>query len=525
MKRERTLKRQFNLTLLLILVTITIVSGIIQYFIIDKQVEDNVKREATNIGHSIKQGIEETNLASRAIEQQIDYKLESISERIGDHLPKNQADITEEQLQELKEEMNVAGIDIFAEVENDIAVVKTTEPAELGFSMASLGEELYLQFQNFLHEKKVDAPTIYSYQSDDTFILYTAQSGSREEPEFFKYSYYHEKGTDYIISVFIEANEVYQFTQSVGPETWIQQVLQTNELAKEIAVLNPLVFKDPSLAEAMYPPLEKIVYGNYTYKVEDEVIIKMLEESKSVSRLDEHNGNKIYKMFIPINDGNVIYVAMDYEKMSAPFTTYSFILISFGFISLLVLFFMTTRFFNRIYENITKIKTQIKSLEKGDFTARSHVKNFGELGQLSVSANKMAQTLNDVLSQTREKAVQTERYAYMLESEADNSVDKVYVMSMEYTSETRESLDELLYLIEKLENYLQTINTDDSKAILAKVVDMRELVKVRSSVSTEMTITLADVLKSLHGQSAALTDIAKDLLESMETFNLDANEK
>ncbi|WP_337019565.1 methyl-accepting chemotaxis protein [Oceanobacillus massiliensis] len=523
-KRNRTLRQQFNLKLFIILVSITVISGILQFYIINRQVNTNVTHEAETISNTMEQGIKETDLASRAIEQQIDYRIELISEGIGEQLPNNYEDVSTEMLNKVKDQMGISGVDIFTYDENDIiSVVKSTEPDEIGFTLKGISDEGHTDQENLLSGEEFELMTPASYSAENIVVLYTAQSGSREEPQFFKYAYYHKPGTDYIVSPFIEADEVYKFTEEVGPASWIENVVSKHEYAKEAAVLDPRVFADPSLAEAMYPPLEKVVYGDYEYVTDDQVLVNMAENPERITRIDEHDGEKIYKMFIPYDDGRVIYVALDYDKMSAPFKNYSLILIGFGFASLVILYLTTTRFFNKIYSNISKIISQIKSLEKGDFTARSDVSDIGELGKLSESANKMAGTLNKVLTHTREQAIQTERHAYLLESEADNSVDKVYTMSVEATTEAREKTDDINYIIEEMEKHL----TEDAKdqELRMHLAKVRELVQTQSNSTTEMTITLSDLLKSLHGQSSSLSDISKKLLKNLEEFQLNDSQK
>ncbi len=107
-----------------------------------------------------------------------------------------------------------------------------------------------------------------------------------------------------MINPYIEANEVYQFTQEVGPDSWIKKVLSENKYAKEIAVLDPRVFEDPSLAEKMYPPLKKIVYGTYNDQTQEDeqILVQMDKSAQRVSYVQKFNGEKLYKMFIPFDE-------------------------------------------------------------------------------------------------------------------------------------------------------------------------------------------------------------------------------
>ncbi|MDC3414981.1 methyl-accepting chemotaxis protein [Aquibacillus sp. 3ASR75-11] len=522
--KNKTLRKQFVTRMLIVLISITVISGAIQFYLSYGQVEQNVENEAMMIGQSIEQGITETDLAERAIEQQIDYKLEDTSERIGELLPEKAADISNSDLIKVNEKVKIAGIDIFKKEDGVISVSNSTDPEEIGFTLKGISEEGNNALEQLLMEEKPNGRGIASYINDNIVILYTAQAGSREEPQFFKYAYYHQPGTDYIISAFIEANEVYQFTQEVGPSAWIEKVLTGSEFSKEIAILDPRVFADPSLAERMYPPLKKVVYGKYTFRNDEKLLIDLLKSPKRVSYIDNNNGEKIYKMFIPYDEGRVIYIALDYEKMSAPLKNNSLLLIVFGFLALLLLFIITARFFSDIYNNIAKIINQIKSLEKGDFTSRSHVEDGGELSDLSKTTNKMAETLNKLIGETREQATETERHAYLLEAEANNSVEKVYSMSVDTTTTSREAIEEIDYFLNELEGYLQQEEGEKAKSILGKVDEVREQIRAGTNSTTEMTITLADLLKSLHNQSASLSDISKKLLKNMAQFELNTDE-
>ncbi|MFB5087022.1 methyl-accepting chemotaxis protein [Psychrobacillus sp. PGGUH221] len=521
MTKNKTLKQQFIIKMLLVVVSIATVSGLIQFYFLYQEVKLNVENEAQMISQSIEQGIKSTDLAERAIEQQIDYKIESISQRISERLPNKEIDITNQVLQEISKDMNITGISIFAKENDKVTVFKSSEPEEIGFSLEGLSKEGDATLHQLLNEVKPENFGITSYINDNTVVLYTAQAGSRDKPEFFKYAYYHKPGTDYIISIFIEANEVYQYTEKVGPHVWIENLLKENEYAKEIAVLNPRVYADPSLAEKIYPPLEKVVYGKYNYTNDEKAIIRMIEHPEKTSYLQDVKGEKIYKIFIPYDEGRVIFIALDYEKMSAPLKNHSLILIIFGFLSLIVLFFVSTRFFSGIYRNIEKIIKQIKSLEKGDFTVQSTVNGGGELDDLSKTTNKMAITLNNVMSETLQQANHTQKLAYILEAEATKSVEEIYTISMQTTSGAREITEDLEYSITQIITILQDSKDEKAKVILAHIEEIRQYVKKGTNSATEMTISLANILTSLQNQSVSLSTVSKKLFNSMKQFELD----
>lgn len=525
--KKKSLRSQFVVKIFAVLLIIAAISGIIQVGYMKEQTRIDVDNKAALIAQSIEQGLIETDLASQSIEHQIDLKMESNSRHIGDRLKDSKWEtITREQLLKLKDELGLSGITLLARnpTKDDIIGVQSTEKQEIGFSIKNFSESGYQNFNRLLNNKAPVSDGFYSYVTKNLIVLPISQSGSHEEePQFFKYAYYYKPGTNYIIAPYIQANEVHQFTNKVGPDTWISTFMKENSYVKEIGVLNPRVFADPGLETKIYPPLKKVVYGTYNMAnaQDNEVLKGMVKTPKKTTYTQQWNDEKIYKMFLPMNENRVIYIALDYGEMSGPLYRHSVILILSGLLSLFALFLLTTRFFNQIYANIQRIQTQIKLLEAGDFTAKSKVRDHGELGDLSESANRMVATLNRVLADTSEQAVKAQRLALMLEAEANQSVQKMYTLSMETTIHAREQLDEIMYFLEKVERYLGSLpENDHTKEIIEKVYTMRQMAKERTAVTTDMTITLSDLLKSLHSQSTELSDLSNGLLQNISKFKL-----
>jgi methyl-accepting chemotaxis protein len=326
-----------------------------------------------------------------------------------------------------------------------------------------------------------------------------------------------------MINPYIKADEVSQFIQKVGPDSWIAKVDAENPYVMEVAVLTPQVFVDPTLEQKLYPPVKKIVNGQFQLQSEaDGTLLRQLAEhpEKRIS-IQKIGGKKVYKMFLPIQNNQVIYIAMDYGKMSAPLYRHSLILIIFGLLSLIALFILAARFFNTIYRNIQQIIKQIKRLEVGDFTAQSSVTGGGELSALSDSANTMADAVSRLLKATQEKATMAQKLSVLMETDANQSVEKVYTMSMETTATARESAEEFHELLNQVERGLR--GGEDRPAAneaLAHLDRIREMTNRHNSDTAEMTITLADLFKSLHNQSSELSDLSDSLLNHLAHFKL-----
>ncbi|WP_284036402.1 methyl-accepting chemotaxis protein [Neobacillus sp. 114] len=528
-KASSTLKRQFTTRMLIVLIIILSCSSVFQYVYLSKKIESDVALEANKVSESIEQGINETDVASKAIELQLDLKLKIIAQRINDRLgDKPLEEVTNEELLSLSKEFGVAGITLLQDMDKDhgITGVKSTQPSDIGFSFKQfLGEDSYgYQTLNSLyHGKKIDG-TFETYIDKNTYMLPIAPSGSNnKKPTFFKYGYYKPDDKDYIINPFLEANEVYHFTQEVGPNNWIKKVLDSNKNVKEIAVLTPKVYADPSLVKAKTETWKKVDYGNFKLETQKDrdTLVKLAKGPKRVAYISKQGGKTFYKVFIPVTDGKVIYVGLDYDLLSKPLKSMSLILLIFSLLSLLALFILSTSFFSNIYKNIQAIISQINLLEAGDFTARSTVIDKGELRDLSASINHMAETLSHVLKDTTKQAEKVQSLALTLKAETDDSVEKVYELSIDLTSNAREDNFDIADFLDLVEEKLNMVEqTEDINNLIQRVKHIRDLSDNRSESTTDITITMSDLIKSLQAQSVELSKISSTLFKNMYKFKL-----
>lgn len=527
MKTEsRSLRAQFLIRTFITLMIIVMIAGTVQFFYIKQQVAKDVQRKSLILSESVEQGIAETKSASTSIEHQIDLRLLSYATRISYRLGDQPlSSITNEELKSISKELGVTGITLFGKKKNDIVGVKATDPSEIGFSFKKIGyPDGYRDLNSLYYNRKVARQTHPTYNSKIMYALPISQSGSHgNKPTFFKYAYYHAPGTDYIINPYIEANEVYQFTNKVGPNTLINKMEEKFPFVKEIGVLEPTVFKNPELAKKLYPPLKKVAYGKYTYKdsKDKQIMLDILKGKKSMTEYIKSYGHeKVYKMFIPTKDGQVIYIALDYSQLSKSLSRSSIILIVSGIASLLALFFITARFFNEIYVKIRLIIDQIKRLESRDLTAKSNIYGVSELTELSEGLNSMVDSWNESVRHTKQQADKTQKLSVLLEAEASNSVEKMFEMSTESTMKSREQLYEINEFLDDLKEILTVYNFKEKEKTLEKIEEMKIVANDRTYATTNMTIALSDLIKSLQGQSAELSEISNALLKSMDKFKL-----
>lgn len=418
----------------------------------------------------------------------------------------------------IKEELGLSDISLFVRKDDNFVVVRATDPEEIGFTFdqPDIVQSTEVMFRN----EDPDVPGLYTEKG--LVVLPIMRSEVREN-NYYKYAYYHPEGADFLINPYITADEVYKFTEEVGPNSWIEKMKDENTYIKEIAVIDPQVVQNPELEENFYPPLKKIVYGDYHYESEGdkEVFINMIESPAKQSFVQIVNGERVFKLFYPTENNQVIMLVLDYKEMTGPIIRHSLILFISGIISLIALFLLTVRFFNKLYGNINRISNQIEALEEGDLTVQSTINDGSELGRLSETTNRMVDRLNKLVKDTQEQAMKTQRLSVLLEAEASQSVEKMYELSTEATIKSREQLYDITAFLDEVIDALVPYKEDENvQSVVNKIDLMREVANERTAATTDMTITLSDLLKSLHGQSSELSDISNTLLGQMGKFKL-----
>jgi diguanylate cyclase len=370
----RSLQKRFLFEVMTVLLVITVFSGYLQFVFLRDQKNNQINVEATMIAQSIQQGIRETNLASKSIEHQIDLKMILNTQLIAKELQGKALDhISNQELEKIREQMGVSGITLFAMVDGEVKGVKATDPKEIGFSFKKYGYEK--EVEELLRGEK---PIVEgAYTEKNIMALPVVKSGShKDSPIFYKYVYYHPPGAAYFINPYTEANEVYQLTNEVGADSWIQNFYKENPYVKEIGVLNMKVIEDPTLESRPYPPMKRVEHGSYLYQdPQDAQILKSISLHRRVATsIQKVAGSDVYKIFLPTDDNHLVYIAFDYNKMLETLYGHSTIILISILVSLLALFVLTARFFKRIKEAEEKIRYMAYHDELTDLPNRRMLK-------------------------------------------------------------------------------------------------------------------------------------------------------
>jgi Histidine kinase-, DNA gyrase B-, and HSP90-like ATPase len=277
--------------------------------------------------NNVKSSIESTNQAETYFHYLLARGLQKASVAIKNALPPDINQVKSEQLVELAEELDLEGISLFVQKDNDIVVEKSSSPKEVGLSTKDWNE-WYIMFSQLMEEKNVKLipgfgeklPNFWSGPIDT----------STANPELItKWGYFYDGTTNYMINPYVDDELIKGFQKSAGIERTILRNIGDNPFLLEVSVLNSRVLKEGEKTHkdtnVVWLSDRMLVYGSYKYKEDKDKgnTIKAIETFQPVTEISVFNNKKVLKHYIPVSfkgrdvdnlkDDMVIIVTSDYE--------------------------------------------------------------------------------------------------------------------------------------------------------------------------------------------------------------------
>ncbi|MFD2910439.1 HAMP domain-containing protein [Jeotgalibacillus terrae] len=186
---------------------------------------------------------------------------------------------------------------------------------------------------------------------------------------------------------------------------------------------------------------------------------------------------------------------------------------------LILLIILISKFFNRVAIHIQKLINQVSALEGGDLTVKNDIDDQGELRKLSVSMNRMTDRLNYLLKKASGYTSQAERMSVMLEKETKETARRMSELTVESAMMARHESEEVTHMLKDAERFVRIYAPPkDADKYLEKISLMRHHVQSKSEAATEITITISDLLHSLHSQAESLAETSQEMTELIDTF-------
>ncbi|TFE03963.1 hypothetical protein [Jeotgalibacillus salarius] len=488
MTKYTPLRKQFLYWTFAAVIIVGIIGAVIHMLLVNEQIDRQTETSADEIEKELLSRFDQTETALLLLEEELDEKMLAQVRLIASEIGELEGSkITRDQLLLYKEEFGLDGVTVFQEAGNDVTGTVTTEAGDENFSLKEAG----------YYEAAID---VLRSEGSTTLISSETVAGTNiTHDKQHKYAYYRPENADYLLNIYVEAEDITAYLDQAGPEALI------NEMKNHLSVMEE---------GALY----ELTESGWTLAAGTDVTMSE-DLAELIGSTNRTGGDSYYKLFFPVNDSYAAYVSLDRSEISGPIYRNSLIVMALRLLPLILFIILISKFFNRIADNIQKLINQVSGLEGGDLTVKNDIDDTGELRKLSVSMNKMSHRLNSMLKKASGYTTQTQRMSVILEKETKETARRLSELTVESALMARHENEEVSHLLKDAERFIKLYAPpEETDKYLEKVNLMMLHVHTKSVAATEVTITISDLLDSLHSQASDLAETSQEMMEVIDTF-------
>lgn len=300
------------------------------------QIQAREREDIAAITRVIQLAIRNSDAAVKEIERSVDLRLYNASLYLARELKGRRIEtISQQELERLRDKLKLTHISLFVRQGEDIVVAKSTDPKEIGLSFKHWGY-WFQAFNQLFALKQVDVGKGFYLP----YYWAGPVSLSDADGKYYKYAYYYDGTTAFIINPFISEQEIKALSAHSRPGKLIESLLNANEHLVEIAVINlPAYFNDkPKVIE---PERDlPVLYGANKFSLpQDRTYFRqVLNTGQPVHSSFKHQGKDYEKHYIPLDNNRVLAVVVDKQPQQKLFVRIKGFLLSVtGIIYLLVM--------------------------------------------------------------------------------------------------------------------------------------------------------------------------------------------
>lgn len=309
----RNIRIIFFITCLLVLFII----NFFYYYISAENFKSNQDEKIDLVINNTVNSIEMYNKSEDFFNNSLSNKLKHSSSKIKDSLPKNINDISNERLEMLSKQFNMAEISLLLKTNDTFTIVKSSDERNIGITTKSF-EKTQEQLDKLYQLKSIGHKDIYGESSD--FFWSSPIDYIDFNPRILsKLGFYYDGDTNYIVNVAINEEVIKDFKNHSGIEEYIKEMKNSNEFINGIAVVNTDYLHSDDEKNSQYG----ILYGEDNYQCDSDFrnIQKAIENNEKVEDLIFINGKKILKKYVPtsslnksdLEDNIIIIITSDYD--------------------------------------------------------------------------------------------------------------------------------------------------------------------------------------------------------------------
>jgi hypothetical protein len=267
-------------------------------YLVRNKLETYQSEEIEQVTKVVAFGVESTGRSTETIENQMEKKLLTASKEIAKELRGEMMEgISKEDLLELTRQWDLYGISLFVRQGDDIVVAQSSEEQEVGLSSKDWGY-WFTAFNQLMSGEKVTVEKGYGTEH----FWVGPISRSEWENKYYKYAYYYDGTTPFMINPYILDEDIYSLTFHSGTTQMIEKIVNENRDIEEIAVMNAPAWLKGSQNILIEPLIDRpVLYGTHHYELaEDEARIhEVLESGLPAAVTFQSEGKKMRKFYRP----------------------------------------------------------------------------------------------------------------------------------------------------------------------------------------------------------------------------------
>ncbi|MDQ0158251.1 hypothetical protein [Alkalibacillus salilacus] len=319
-----------------VIVTVAFLVGAL---ILQSRITTFQEDQANTAFNSVRTAMETSQESTDTIEHMIEQRLYTSSKGIMTDLRGLSIDeIQQEELREIADEWDVKEISLWERDENDITVTQSTDDSQIDLSARDWGY-WYQAFDQLMSGETV---TIDEGYARENFWVGPISQAELFEGLYYKFAYYYDGTTDYMVNAYIEDEDIYRMTFEAGPSEIISHLQANYDVIEEIAVVNGPAWLAGDDHEVIEPATDiPVLYGHLTLDVtEDEPNVEAAMEEDTQQSFDfEHEGASYRKLYQPMDQDRVMVMALNLDSEKQFTARFLWLYIVTGVLTILLVLF------------------------------------------------------------------------------------------------------------------------------------------------------------------------------------------
>ncbi|OLO26153.1 hypothetical protein BTR23_24160, partial [Alkalihalophilus pseudofirmus] len=457
MKRN-TIMLQLLVKIGLFLGLVAIIMLLLGYNFMKVKLENYQAEQINNATSIVVHAMESTQTSAETIEHMIENKLYAASKGIMAELRgKRLEEISINELQELAKDWDVREISLWQRIDDDIVITQSSDVAQLNMSSKDWGY-WYSAFDQLMSEQAVTVEQGYAM---DNYWVGPISRAERFDHIYYKFAYYFDGTTDFMINPFIEDEEIYKQTFQAGPTQMIEKIIDENIDIEEIAVINVSAWLRGDENEVVEPNLDlPILYGSHEIELEEDqqLIQKVQSEMKVQSITFKEDGVPYKKLYKPLVNDRVMIIALNLSRQKQNENQFLFMFLGSFLVVSIVIFLMIRMIVKRQLKPLKNIVQHIQGMASGDLTQVLTVNEKNELDWLAEQINEMTEQFNQLIAGVKEETYSLVIVSNLLSNQVYTSIKTMGETSTAMTAKSKDILIESSISMEKLQQLTHLLN-------------------------------------------------------------------